>query len=159
MVAIQATYICYFSVLVPVIQRNPTLSIFYVVRDPRAIFNSVKNIGTMRIDDDLLDQLRNEWKYSLIYGTCDSIAKVLPISCGNVIILFVQSEICGEISSVLYYLDSLPPEMKSRIEIIRFEDIWERPNQFSQMIMEQAKLGPQDNLLDEYLYDQFRNRF
>ena len=78
---------------------------------------------------------------------------------GNVIILFVQSEICGEISSVLYYLDSLPPEMKSRIEIIRFEDIWERPNQFSQMIMEQAKLGPQDNLLDEYLYDQFRNRF
>ena len=46
--------------------------------------------------------------------------------------------------------------MKSRIEIIRFEDIWERPNQFSQMIMEQAKLGPQDNLLDEYLYDQFR---
>lgn len=121
-VAIKATNICNFSVLVPVIQRNPTLSIFYVVRDPRAIFNSVKNIGTMRIDDDLLDQL---------------------------------SEICGEISSVLYYLDSLPPEMKSRIEIIRFEDIWERPNQFSQMIMEQAKLGPQDNLLDEYLYDQF----
>ena len=77
----------------------------------------------------------------------------------DVIILFDQSEICGEISSVLYYLDSLPPEMKSRIEIIRFEDIWERPNQFSQMIMEQAKLGPQDNLLDEYLYDQFRNRF
>ena len=74
-------------------------------------------------------------------------------------VVILKSEICGEISSVLYYLDSLPPEMKSRIEIIRFEDIWERPNQFSQMIMEQAKLGPQDNLLDEYLYDQFRNGF
>ena len=41
------------------LQQNPTARILYVVRDPRAIFHSIKNIGTMRIDDDLLAQIRH----------------------------------------------------------------------------------------------------
>ena len=57
--AIKASNICGFKVLLPVLQQNPTARILYVVRDPRAIFHSIKNIGTMRIDDDLLAQIRH----------------------------------------------------------------------------------------------------
>ena len=62
---------------------------------------------------------------------------------------------CSEIASVLYQIESLPLDITEKIEIIRFEDIWEKPNQFSQLIQEISNLK-QNKLLDEYLYDQFR---
>ena len=69
-----------------------------------------------------------------------------------------MKEMCQEVSSVLYQIESLPRHVTNRIIIIRFEDIWEKPNQFSQTIQELSKIK-QNSILDQYLYDQFRNHF